>query len=140
MAGEDKPSGKEADVPIVFEVTEPVLTEVLRRVISVSADGEDRLIMSMTTKEFAAYFIDLQKAKMYLQAEMENDTMTRVLADVKGIGSVAAATLPFRVSSVEEVDRLATDLKGVLKGPNRPEAVAIIVAQVRGKEYGLCPK
>lgn len=136
----DKDHDKEATVPVTFEITEDMLEKVIRRAISVSQDGQDRLIMSMSMVEFAAYFSDLQKTRMYAQAEMENETMSRVLSDVKGIGSVAASTLPFRVSTIAEVDRLAEDLKGILRAPNRPDGIAVIVAQVTGKEYRLCQR
>lgn len=129
----DKEKDNSPDIPVVFEVTKDDLMQAVRTAINLDGDGK-RTIMSMSTDEFAAFFLDLQKAKQYLQAKMENDTMEKVLADVEGLGKVAAATLPFRITRAEDVDKLARDLKEVLKGPNPPE-LAIIVAQVSGGKY-----
>lgn len=134
-----KPEDKTAEIPVVFEVGKEQLVLAVREAVTQSPDGE-RLLSSMTTTEFAAYFIDLQKARQYIQANMEHETMEGVLKDIKGLGSVAAATLPFRLRSAEDVDRLSADLKNTLKNAPTKIEIAVIVAQVDGKgEYRLCP-
>ena len=83
-------------------------------------------ISDMKPKEFIEFMTEQLRTRSYAAAEEEASTAQRILTDWKGLQSVLAVANPFRVSSVEDVDRLAANLKENVGTCEFAVAVAIV--------------
>ena len=95
---------------------------------------DDTELLELTVGQFVQLMLSLQQTKAVLAAQREEEVTRRIFKDAEGL--ITGGMQPFRVTTVEQMQKFADDMKPHLA---RGQGVlCVAVALVEGEVY-RCP-